>query len=409
MLAYIPAPPCPLHAAQALHLALGTNAFAMSPDVLIVGGGPAGSIAALVLARVGVCVTILDRAVFPRDKLCGDSVNPGAMALLARHGLEAEVEVRALPVSGMLVTGPGGAAVRAVYPGGVVGRSILRRELDALLLEAAIRAGARVEQGVRVASALLEGARRPQRVTGVVVQTRGGTVARPARVVIGADGRHSSLAFALGLARHPRRPRRWAIGAYFDGVRGLSGVGEMHVRRGHYIGVAPVPDGLVNACLVVPEARARAIGFASAEVLEHTLGDDELLGTRFHRARRATPVTMLGPLAVDAGSAGLEGLLLAGDAAGFIDPMTGDGLRLALRGGELAAAAALEALDGRAGAHVRLAERRREELGGKLRANRLLRTLVAMPAGVSLAAAAARIWPDLLAPVVSYAGDVQSA
>ena len=61
-------------------------------DVLIVGGGPAGSIAALVLARAGVDVTILDRAVFPRDKLCGDSVNPGAMALLARHGLAADVE-----------------------------------------------------------------------------------------------------------------------------------------------------------------------------------------------------------------------------------------------------------------------------------------------------------------------------
>ncbi len=84
----------------------------------------AGSIAALVLARAGVGVTILDRASFPRDKLCGDSVNPGAMALLARHGLAAAVDQRGLPMSGMLVTGPGGVAVRAVYPGGVVGRSI---------------------------------------------------------------------------------------------------------------------------------------------------------------------------------------------------------------------------------------------------------------------------------------------
>ena len=362
--------------------------------------------AALVLARAGVSVTVLDRAVFPRDKLCGDSVNPGAMALLARHGLAAEVEGCALPVSGMLVTGPGGAAVRALYPAGVLGRSILRRDLDARLLEAAIREGARVEQGVRVASALVDGAHGAQRVTGVLLQSRAGTVARPARVVIGADGRHSSLAFALGLARHPRRPRRWAIGAYFAGVKDLSALGEMHVRRGHYIGVAPVPDGLANACLVVPEARARAIGLASAHALEHVLRGDEQLGARFHHARRATPVTMLGPLAVDAGSAGLEGLLLAGDAAGFIDPMTGDGLRLAMHGGELAAAAALETLEGRVSAHVRLAERRREALGGKLRVNRLLRTLVAAPAGVSLAAAATKVWPDLLNPVVCYAGDV---
>lgn len=375
-------------------------------DVLIVGGGPAGSVAALVLARAGVSVTILDRAAFPRDKLCGDSVNPGAMALLARHELEAEVEARALPVSGMLVTGPGGAAVRAFYPGGVVGRSILRRDLDLLLLEAATRAGARVELGARVVAPIVEDADVGQRVIGVSLKTRSCVVARRARVVIGADGRHSSLAFSLGLARHPRRPRRWAIGAYFRGVAGLSEVGEMHVRRGHYIGVAPVPGGLANACVVVPEARARAIGPAVADALEQALRHDEQLGTRFHDARRATPVTMLGPLAVDVGSAGVEGLLLAGDAAGFIDPMTGDGLRLAMRGGELAAAAALESLAGRTDAHVRLAERRRQELGAKLQVNRLIRSLVAEPIGVSTAAAVTRAWPGVLTRLVGYAGDV---
>ncbi len=302
-------------------------------DVLIVGGGPAGSIAALVLARAGVGVTILDRATFPRDKLCGDSVNPGAMALLARHGVAAEVEARGLPVAGMLVTGPGGATVRAVYPGGVSGRSILRRELDLLLLEAATNAGAQVELGARVASPLVEGSNGTRRVTGVSLHTRGSAVTRHARIVIAADGRRSSLAFALGLARHPRTPRRWALGAYFEGVTGLSDVGEMHVRGGHYLGVAPVPGGLANACLVVPETRARAIGSSSALALDQALSGDEQLGPRFVAARRATPVTMLGPLAVDVDGAGVEGLLLAGDAAGFIDPMTGDGLRLPCAGG----------------------------------------------------------------------------
>ncbi len=108
----------------------------------------------------------------------------------------------------------------------------------------------------------------PTRVTGVSTQTGKGSTSRPARVVIAADGRRSTLALALGLARHPRRPRRWAIGAYFEGVTGFLDVGEMHVRRRHYIGVAPVPGGLANACLVVPEARARAIGSASTEALE---------------------------------------------------------------------------------------------------------------------------------------------
>jgi flavin-dependent dehydrogenase len=180
----------------------------------------------------------------------------------------------------------------------------------------------------------------------------------------------------------------------------------MHVRRGHYIGVAPVPDGLTNACLVVPESRARSIGSGSADALDHAVRFDPYLGPRFSAARRATPATMLGPLAVDVDSAGIEGLLLAGDAAGFIDPMTGDGLRLAMRGGELAAAAALESLDGQVGAYVRLTERRRAELGTKLRANRLIRSLVARPGGVRTAAAFASAWPSLLSRLIAYAGDV---
>jgi menaquinone-9 beta-reductase len=118
---------------------------------------------------------------------------------------------------------------------------------------------------------------------------------------------------------------------------------------------------------------------------------------------------MLGPLAVEVRSAGVDGLLLAGDAAGFIDPMTGDGLRLAMRGGELAAAGALETLEGRGDAHVRLAQRRRDELSGKLRVNRLLRSLVAEPIGVSSAAAAARAWPGLLTRLIGYAGDITTA
>ena len=132
----------------------------MPDDVIVVGAGPAGAIAAIVLARAGARVRVLDRAVFPRDKMCGDSLNPGALRLLGTHGLEEAVTARGLPVEGMLLTGPGGAAVAGRYPGGVLGRSILRRDLDLLLLEAAMRAGARVEQGVRVVGPVVDGGHR---------------------------------------------------------------------------------------------------------------------------------------------------------------------------------------------------------------------------------------------------------
>src|SRR5207247_10295340 len=73
-----------------------------------------------------------------------------------------------------------------------------------------------------------------------------------AAVTIAADGRRSAIAFGLGVARHPPTPRRWAIGAYFEGAGGTTTFGEMHVRRGRYIGVASVPGGLTNVCLVRP-------------------------------------------------------------------------------------------------------------------------------------------------------------
>jgi flavin-dependent dehydrogenase len=116
----------------------------------------------------------------------------------------------------------------------------------------------------------------------------------------------------------------------------------MHIRDEGYIGVAPLPDGIANVCVVRDRSTmARAPHKPLNAVVEHAILSDSLLRERFRDARRLTDVTSLGPLAVDAIGSGCPGLLLAGEAAGFVDPMTGDGLRFAFRGGELAADAAL--------------------------------------------------------------------
>ena len=99
----------------------------MDTDVLVVGAGPAGAIAALVLARAGARVHLLDRSRFPRDKLCGDTLNPGSLSILDRLGISAPIRARAEAVTGMLVTGPG-AHVAADYPDGLCGASISRRD-----------------------------------------------------------------------------------------------------------------------------------------------------------------------------------------------------------------------------------------------------------------------------------------
>jgi flavin-dependent dehydrogenase len=373
------------------------------PDVLICGAGPAGTIASIVLARAGVRVRLLDRARFPREKLCGDTLNPGALAILERLGIRAVAD-SGVPVSGMIVTGENGVRVVGRYGGAICGRTLSRAVLDTALLGVAASAGVEIEEGVLVREPVREG----PRVTGVLVAGRDG---RPLRIAapltIAADGSRSRLARALGLARHAPRPRRWAVGAYFERVSGMSDFGEMHIRRGRYIGVAPLPGGLANACVVTPDRDALAHPVA---LLDGTLRSDPLLGERFAPARRISPPVVLGPLAVDSSACGAPGLLLAGDAAGFIDPMTGDGLRFALRGGELAAQVALAALErGATDVHQRLQAIRRREFAAKWRFNRTLRALVGSSLTVRAAAHGATLLPQLVQHAIRYAGDLHAA
>ena len=208
-------------------------------DVLIVGAGPAGSVAATVPARAGARVRIVDRATFPRDKLCGDTLNPGTLTVLGRLQLSAAVERLGLRLDGMLVTGEGGVAIEGRYPDVLHGRSISRRELDCALLSEAIAVGADFQAGVTVRHAIVAERGGARLVEGVMVGAGGGLRPLHAAVTIAADGRRSTLAFGLGLAHHPARPRRWAIGAYLEHAGGMSTSGEMHIRRGRYIGVAP--------------------------------------------------------------------------------------------------------------------------------------------------------------------------
>jgi flavin-dependent dehydrogenase len=375
-------------------------------DVIIAGAGPAGSVAALVLARAGARVVIVDREVFPRDKLCGDTLNPGALGLLASLGLTGGPLAAARPLAGMLISGPH-VSVRARYGGDVAGRALTRRDLDAWLLEQAIHAGARFEGGLMVRGPLADVRAGRTFVRGLLLERRadrGSVLRMPATMTIAADGRRSVLARALALSAHPRRPRRWAFGVYAANIRGLSDLGEMHIRPGYYLGIAPLSDTLANVCVVTG---AKPDGPTPLAVISRAIGRDAGLSARFEGAAFVSRVRVLGPLAVDGRAAGTDGLLLAGDAAGFVDPMTGDGLCLAMRGAVLAAHETLRVFEAGefSGAPARLAEARRDALGRKLRFNRILRRLVASPVGIELAGWGAALAPAAIRRVVRYAGD----
>jgi flavin-dependent dehydrogenase len=287
-----------------------------------------------------------------------------------------------------------------------------------MLLRSAIAAGCAFEPRVLVTGAIVD----RNRVTGVRVRTPQGRRPLDARVTIAADGRRSAIAWNLGAARHPVAPRRWAVGAYFTDVCGWpaetigqstdrqpgtsSTLGEMHIRNHGYVGVAPVADGLTNVCVVRPSAAGDAAMRHPIRLLRQITQSDPLLAPRFADAVLVTRPRVIGPLAVETTPVTLDGLLLAGDAAGFIDPMTGDGLRFAVRGGELAAHAALAALaNGWPGVHARLNQRRRAEFGGKQRFNRVLRHVVSTPALVGAATVGARLAPAVLARIIAHAGD----
>ena len=378
-------------------------------DVVVVGGGPAGALAALVLARQGARVRIVDRARFPRPKLCGDSLNPGALAVLARHLDCAALTAQGQPIHGMRLSGPGGATVCGRYPGGVAGLSITRARLDAWLLEKACRAGAVLEEGVMVRAVATDAGG----AAGVVLATSAGARHHPARLVIGADGRGSVVARQFGLAHAPAQPRRWALGVYAEGVTGVdAALGEMHVRAGSYVGIAPVAGDLTNVCLVVPFGRAQGAVRAPWASIMAAVTADPLLAPRFARATPVSTPIVLGPMAVDVAAPGHAGVLLAGDAAGFIDPMTGDGLRLALHGGVLAAETAAQVLAGHIGRDAAvgaLAERRGMAFGTKWRFNRSLRAMVGLDPALRLATLAARAWPAPFEAIVRYAADIHAA
>ncbi|MBI3974789.1 MAG: NAD(P)/FAD-dependent oxidoreductase [Armatimonadetes bacterium] len=339
-------------------------------EVVIVGGGPAGAATAAALARRGREVLVLERATFPRDKLCGDFIHPLGVAALDRLGVLDEIRPRARALRGMMIVSPAGREVFAPFPAGI-GLSVSRAVLDDLLLRAAWRAGAVVKTGRVVRRVLRRGDR--WRIT-----TEEGEVA--ARVLIGADGLRSTVAQAAGLRGGPPRRGRYAIGLRVRGLGTYEGFAEMHLARGAYCGVSAFPDGQANVTAVLPKATVAlrrdvlAQGPTRASMLTLLASFPSLVS----RLRPADPIgraRAIGPLAPAAGPVVGDGVLLVGDAAWFTDPLTGQGVSLALTGALVAAeviAGALRAGDGRAAGLAAYAHWHRDRLSALRRFLRLV-------------------------------------
>ena len=380
--------------------------------VIVVGGGPAGSSTAFFLARAGIEVTLLDRARFPRDKVCSEYLSPQASRILASMNALSDIEAAgAARLSGMRVHAPNGATIHGEFVArhGFKGYSdsglaVRRTILDEILLDRARHAGVQVEEGVRVTD-LLRDSR--GNVTGVVTASAtGAPQERAAALVVGADGLRSVIGRRLGLIRPSRWPRRIALVAHYSGVEGVPDFGEMHVGRDGYCGVASVGNGLTNVAVVVPVARAPEIAIDRTEFLESWIAERPQIAARFANATRVTPVRATGPFASSAKRAWVPGAALVGDAAEFYDPFTGEGIYTALRGGEILAGLIADARGNDfVPALAEYEKARRAEFSGKWLVERLVGTAIAFPPLINRAANVLSRRRDMADLLVGVVGD----
>ncbi|HMG70417.1 MAG TPA: NAD(P)/FAD-dependent oxidoreductase [Gemmatimonadaceae bacterium] len=388
----------------------------LDAEVIVVGGGPAGASTACALAREGVDVLVLDRAKFPRDKVCAEYLSPQASRILSDMGVLDEIE-RTEPahLAGMRIRAPNGQVAIGEFAANHgfrafrdTGLAVRRMILDEIVLRGARTAGARVEESTRVTDLARNGSARVSGVT--VLDSDGQQRTLRARYVVGADGLRSVIGRRLGLMRTSRIwPQRIALVAHYRKVQGVTDMGEMHVDYGGYFGIVDVGDGLMNVAVVVPMSRAKEIGEDKAEFFERWIASRPHLAERFAGAERITPVRATGPFANASRHAWSPGAALVGDAADFFDPFTGEGIYAALRGGELLAPYLAEALVRSPKEESRIISgydrARKREFGGKWKLERIVGMAIAYPYFMNNAAKVLSRRKDLADLLVGVGGD----
>lgn len=298
-------------------------------DVLIAGGGIAGSALAILLGRAGFCVELYERAQFPREKPCGEGLMPAGVAVLERLGL-AEA-AGGTPFRGIRYhlgqrTAEGPFPEVAGLP--VTGRAQRRLHLDKVLFQAAASTpGVRARAGIPVEAPLCENSH----VAGLVVAGE----ARRARLVVAADGVHSRLRCALSLDV-PARRKRIGMRAHFRLAPGQAQPEwvDVFVARGYELYVAPLPK---RELLVAALANTDAFNGPMETALQRWVRAQPVLAARLAGAQQASELLCTSPLAGRARAGTLPGVVLLGDAAGFSDPITGGGMAQALQTAELLA------------------------------------------------------------------------
>lgn len=364
-------------------------------DVAIIGGGPAGAAAAIEARRRGLRVSVWERDRFPRDKVCGEFLSAESLPLLA-------AEIPATLARGALIrrcefVSPSGHASGFNLPR--PGRGLSRRLLDEALWRAAAAAGAETRQGEGVSRLRkLEAARKTD--ASWEIENEMGVTQR-ARALIIACGRWWTLEGIPSPARQEKKDRvgRWlGVKAHFRGVASRDAV-EMYYFPGGYCGLAPIEDGLYNACCLIDRRLVRDASVSSLSDFAAWLklvARQPALDARLRGAEQSSETLATAPFRPGRRRATCDGALLAGDAAGVIDPFTGDGIARALHSGRLAAEVWVNNWPVKNREYASVAGAYRRQLGRAVRRSYLvaglLRPLVRAPARVQTVGASALSW-----------------
>ncbi|MEX2425720.1 MAG: NAD(P)/FAD-dependent oxidoreductase [Thermomicrobiaceae bacterium] len=377
-------------------------------DVIVVGGGPAGSSTAIRLARSGLNVTLLDRARFPREKACAEYCSPGVVDALEDLGaLERIHTLDHRQLDGMQVVARGQRIpleFERDRPGENRAIGIKRSILDEGLIHLAAETGVNILEETRAIRPAIEDGR----IAGVVCKSGGTERTIQARFVVVADGLHSTLVRALGLERTVRWPRRLGLVARFSGMPEPILHGQMHIGDGFYCGLSPVTATEANVSLVVPlgsKPGHQTSGDYFDETIRKLPGIDRLLGD----AERISNVRGLGPMGKRVRKVSGRGYLLVGDAAGFFDPLTGEGIHRALDGGKLAAQAVLRAMNRDDRRPTGYRQARSREFGDKERVCRIIQLLLQSPAALDYVSSRAMHREQVSQPLRGILGDYRPA
>jgi len=326
-------------------------------DVIVVGAGPSGSTCASFLAKNNVKVLLLDKAVFPRDKTCGDAISGKSLGILKELGWDKEIE--SLPhgsVSGVLFSSPNGTIVNIPFPKNPKkgkykrddgkGYAIRREIYDNFLFQHTKKLVHSYIEGFEVKGLIKEN----NSVVGVKgIDSKGIEKEFKAKIVVGADGANSVVATNLGLNKIIPDHHITALRAYYKNIAGCQGVIEIHFIESMlpgYFWIFPLENGLANVGVGIITKDIRKNKLDLKQAMFDAIKEDPLFKERFKNAEMTSPVkgwTL--PLGSFHRKLQGNGFVLVGDAASLIDPFSGEGVGNAMTSGKLASQTILKALE----------------------------------------------------------------